>query len=138
MIVDDHEVVRRGIRSLIENYAGLEICGEASDGIEAVQKVRELHPDLVVLDLNMPGSGGLSAASQLQSYGSAAKILVFSMNAFPGLERMLRAAGCKGFVSKINAERDLLRGIRTVLAGGEFFDSAATTDATLAVRAQTA
>jgi len=138
LIVDDHEVVRRGIRSLIENYAGLEICGEASDGIEAVQKVRELHPDLVVLDLNMPGSGGLSAASQLQSYGSAAKILVFSMHAFPGLERMLRAAGCKGFVSKINAERDLLRGIRTVLAGGEFFDSAATTDATLAVRAQTA
>lgn len=136
LIADDHEVVRRGIRGLLENYDDLEICGEAQDGFEAVQKTHELHPDLVILDLNMPGSGGLSAASQLQSSGSGVKILIFSMHVLPGLERVLRAAGCKGFVSKLNAERDLLRGIRAILGGGEFFESSPA-GPTLAARAQT-
>ncbi len=96
----------------------------ARDGAEAVQKTRELHPDLVILDLNMPGSGGLSAASRLQNYGSGAQILVFTTHSFPGIERVLRSAECKGLVSELHAERDLLRGIREVLAGREFYNSA--------------
>ena len=125
LVVDDHEVMRRGIRSLLENSPEMVVCGEAANGLEAIQKTRELDPDLVILDLNMPGAGGLSAASQLQDSRARAKILVFTMHAFPGIERMLRAAGCQGFVSKIYAERDLLRGIRAVLEGGEFFSSSA-------------
>jgi PAS domain S-box-containing protein len=121
LVVDDHEVMRRGIRNLLENCPELEVCGEASSGFEAIQKARELHPDLIILDLNMPGSGGLSAANELQHSESCAKILIFTMHTFPGLEKTLRAAGCKGFVAKVNAERDLLRGIRAVLEGGEFF-----------------
>jgi PAS domain S-box-containing protein len=124
LIVDDHELMRRGIRGFIECYPDLEICGEARDGAEAVKKTHELHPDLVILDLNMPGSGGLSAANQLQSDGSDSEILVFTTHSFPGIERALRSAGCKGLVSKLHAERDLLRGIREVLAGREFYNSA--------------
>jgi PAS domain S-box-containing protein len=121
LIVDDHEVMRRGIRGLLQDYTDLEVCGEAADGTDAVRKTRELDPDLIILDLNMPGSGGLSAANQLQSFDCRAKILVFTTHSFPGLERMLRLAGCKGMVSKVHAERDLLRGVRALLAGEEFF-----------------
>jgi len=123
LIVDDHDVIRRGIRGLLENEADLEICGEAANGLEAVQKTRELHPELIILDLNMPNFGGIYAASQLLQNGPSIKILVFSMHDLPGMESMLRSAGCKGFVSKVHGERDLLRGIRAVLDGGEFFNS---------------
>jgi CheY-like chemotaxis protein len=126
LIVDDHEVMRRGIRGLLESYTDLEICGEAKDGSEAVHKARELDPDLIILDLNMPGTGGLAAANRLQQFESRAKILVFTTHSFPGLERTLRSAGIRGMVSKLNAERDLLRGIRAILSGDEFFNSSGT------------
>ena len=64
-IADDHEVVRRGIRSLLEGHAGWEVCGEARDGREAVEKVAELKPDLVLLDVGMPNLNGLDAARQI-------------------------------------------------------------------------
>jgi len=122
LVVDDHEVMRRGIRALLEIYPDLEICGEAGNGSEAVQKASQLDPDLIILDLNMPGSGGLSAANQLLHDGSRALILIFTTHSFPGMERVLRSAGCKGVVSKMHAERDLLRGVRAVLAGDEFYN----------------
>ena len=125
LIVDDHEVMRRGIRALLENYADLEICGEAGNGAEALQKAAHLDPDLIILDLSMPGSGGISAANHLKQAGSRAIILVFTTHSFAGMESVLRGAGCKGFVSKLHAERDLVRGVRTVLAGGEFYGSVA-------------
>jgi signal transduction histidine kinase/CheY-like chemotaxis protein len=123
LIVDDHELMRRGIRGLLENQTDLEICGEAKNGSEAVQKNRELNPDLIILDLTMPGSGGLSAANHIRHSGSEAHILVFTTHSFPGIERMIRSAGCKGIVLKADAGRDLLRGVRTVLAGGEFYEA---------------
>lgn len=138
LVVDDHEVMRRGIRNLLEDSPEMEVCGEAANGLEAIQKTRELDPDLVILDLNMPVAGGLSAANQLRKSGSRAKILVFTMHTFPGIERMLRAAGCQGFVSKIYAERDILRGIRAVLEGGEFFGHSTTSSPTPVARAHSA
>jgi len=125
LIVDDHDVIRRGVRALLENETDLEICGEAADGNEAVQKTAELHPDLIILDLNMPVFGGVYAANQLRHMATSAKILAFSMHFPTGMESLLRSAGCKGFVSKAHADRDLLRGIHIVLDGGEFFHSPA-------------
>jgi len=122
LLVDDHDVVRRGIRGLLSSYDDLEVCGEASTGDEALHRTNELHPDLIILDLNMPGVGGISAANQIQKLRPPPKILIFTMHSFPGVERIARAAGCKGLVSKVYAERDLLPAIRTVLAGGEFFN----------------
>jgi CheY-like chemotaxis protein len=121
LIVDDHEVARKGIRFLLNEEDDLEICGEAQDGSEAFEKVQRLNPDLVILDLNMPGGGGFSAANRIRNAGLTPKILIYTTHTFPGLERIARAADCDGFVMKANATQDLIRGIRAVLRGEEFY-----------------
>ena len=123
LIVDDHEVARKGIRFLLNDEDDLEICGEAQDGLEAFEKVQSLNPDLVILDLNMPGGGGFSAANRIRNAGLTPKILIYTTHTFPGLERIARAADCDGFVVKANATQDLIRGIRAVLRGEEFYSS---------------
>ena len=123
LIVDDHEVARKGIRFLVNEEDDLEICGEAQDGVEAFEKVQRLNPDLVILDLNMPGGGGFSAANRIRNAGLTPKILIYTTHTFPGLERIARAADCDGFVLKANATHDLIRGIRAVLRGEEFYSS---------------
>jgi signal transduction histidine kinase len=121
LVVDDHELMRRGIRALLEDQPDLEICGEAQNGSEALQKTGELNPDVIIMDLSMPGSGGLSAANSIRHSGSPARILVFTNQALPGIERMVQAAGCNGLVLKAYAGRDLLKGIRALLAGEQFY-----------------
>ncbi len=121
LIVDDHEVVRRGVRSLFDNQPDLEVCGEASNGIDAVNKTQDLHPDLVILDLIMPDAGGLTAAHRIRELGCAPKILVFTSHTYRGLEKLLQSSGCDGYVLKSYAARDLLRGVREVLGGRKFY-----------------
>jgi PAS domain S-box-containing protein len=123
LIADDHEVTRQGIRSLLQDELDLEICGEAQDGLEAVAKVRELNPDLVIMDISMPGASGLSAATTIRDSGAHAKILFFTTHTYSEIERMSRVGGFAGFVTKTNAARDLVRGVRAVLAGNKFFNS---------------
>ena len=121
LIVDDHEIVRQGIRTLLNDQRHWEICGEASNGLEAVSKAKELHPDLILLDLSMPGIGGLTAAQQIRANGMGIKILAFTTHSYPGLESVIRAAGCHGYVQKGRAVEDLVSGIRAVLQGNTFF-----------------
>jgi signal transduction histidine kinase/CheY-like chemotaxis protein len=125
LVVDDHELMRRGIRALLDDQPDLEICGEARNGMEALEKTGKLEPDLIIMDLSMPGSGGLSAANNIRRSGSPAKILVFTNQLLPGIERMVRAAGCNGLVLKAFAGRDLLKGIRALLAGDRFYSGEA-------------
>ena len=121
LIADDHEVARRGIRDILAGQPDIEVVGEAQDGIEAVSKTRELEPDLIVLDLSMPKVGGLTAAKHIRDTGLPTRILIFSTHSYPGLEHMVQAAGCQGFVEKSNAGEDLLRGIRALLSGHTFY-----------------
>lgn len=121
LVVDDHELMRRGIRALLDGQPDLEICGEAKNGLEALEKTGELNPDVIIMDLSMPGAGGLSATNKIRHSGASAKILVFTNQSAPGIERMVQAAGCQGLVLKTFAGRDLLKGIRTLLAGQEFY-----------------
>lgn len=123
LIADDHEVTRQGIRSLLKDEPDLEICGEAEDGLEAVAKVRELNPDLVIMDISMPGASGLAAATNIRNSGANSKILFFTTHTYSEIERMSRLAGFAGFVTKTNAAHDLVRGVRAVLAGNRFFNS---------------
>jgi len=123
LVVDDHELMRRGIRALLDDQPDLEICGEAQNGSEALQKAGELNPDIIIMDLSMPGCGGLSAAKEIRHSGSPAKILVFTNQSLPGIERMVQAAGGSGLVLKAFAGRDLLKGIRALLAGEQFYPS---------------
>ncbi len=123
LIADDHQVARRGIRILFEGQRDLEICGEASDGVEAVEKVKELKPDLVILDLTMPNMGGFAAANHIQKAGLGTKILVYTSHSYKQLEQTARAVGCDGYVVKSDASHDLIRATRAVLEGGKFYRS---------------
>lgn len=122
LIADDHEIARRGIRDLFRDEADLEICGEAKDGLEALAKVEELKPDLLILDLSMPKMGGYSVAHRLREAQQNVKILIYSTHSPADVERMARSVGCRGCVHKANAARDLVRGVRAILRGETFFE----------------
>src|SRR5262245_61107409 len=87
LLVDDHEVLRRGLRELLESQSGWQVCGEASTGRDAVEKVRQLDPDVVVMDIAMPGLNGLEATRQIVRSGSRSQVLIFSMY---GSEQLMR------------------------------------------------
>jgi signal transduction histidine kinase len=121
LIADDHEVTRQGIRSLLKDEKDIEICGEAKDGPDAVAKAEQLSPDLIIMDLTMPGGGGFVAANQIRNSGSRAKILIFTTHSSSQLEGLSRMAGFDGLVHKTDGARDLVRGVRAVLGGNKFF-----------------
>jgi CheY-like chemotaxis protein len=121
LIADDHEVMRRGVRGLIESHNEWAVCGEAVEGKEAVKKSRELKPDLVILDINMPGLTGLAAAQQIRRENPAAKILFFSVHESPQTVREVLNVGGQGYVAKSRAGHDLVDAVRNVLDGKTFF-----------------
>ena len=121
LIADDHQVARKGIRTLLDGEADMEVCGEASDGVEALEKTKQLKPDLVILDLSMPKVGGLNAANRIKGCGLPAKILVYTAHSYPQLETTVRTLGCEGYVVKSDATHNLVRAVRMILGGGTFF-----------------
>lgn len=123
LIADDHEVVRRGIRSLLESHAGWEICGEAKDGREAVDLSRELKPDLVLLDIGMPNLNGLDAARQIIASRPVTRVLVLTIHDSDQVVRDVLAAGARGFLLKSDAGRDLLTAVEAMQRHRTFFTS---------------
>jgi DNA-binding NarL/FixJ family response regulator len=124
LIVDDHEIVREGIRTLLARSGkNWEVCGEASNASDAIAAMKSLHPDVVVLDVSMPGISGLEAARLISKLDLATRILIFTMHESTRLESEVRDAGAHGYVSKAQAARDLVHAIQTLLAGGTFFGS---------------
>jgi DNA-binding NarL/FixJ family response regulator len=124
LVVDDHEIVREGVRTLIaRSRRGWEICGEARDGDEAIEAVKTLKPDVLVLDITMPTLSGLEAASQIARMDLGCRILMFTMHESERLAVDVRQAGAQGFVLKSQAARDLIRAIDCLLGGGTFFGS---------------
>jgi NarL family two-component system response regulator LiaR len=117
LIVDDHAVVREGLRSLISAEPGLELVGEAADGIEAVYKVRSLLPDVILLDLVMPRQGGLEAIKEIKQENPGARILV--LTSFDDDERVFAAikSGALGYLLKDSSPQQLLQAIRDVYNG---------------------
>jgi DNA-binding NarL/FixJ family response regulator len=126
LIVDDHDVVRQGVRSIISRARPhWEICGEASDGQEAVRAALDLKPDVVVLDVTMPVMNGLEAASRIVKKGAGSRVLILTMHESERLYADVREVGAHGYVQKSQAGRDLIRAIDILLAGGTFFESEA-------------
>jgi two-component system NarL family sensor kinase len=125
LIADDHEVMRRGVRGLIESQEDLAICGEAIEGHDAVSKAIELRPDLLILDVNMPGISGIEAALKILQHDPSAKILFFTVHDSPQVIRDISAVGAHGYVSKSRAGSDLITAVRHILDGQHFFPRAA-------------
>jgi DNA-binding NarL/FixJ family response regulator len=121
LVVDDHETVRRGVCSILETRKDVEICGEASNGQEAVDKTSELKPDLIVLDLTMPVLDGFSAARQIRTILPEVPILILSMHEGKSIVRAAQQAGVQGFVTKSEAGSVLLKAVDAVLQGRTFF-----------------
>jgi DNA-binding NarL/FixJ family response regulator len=122
LIVDDHEVVRHGVRAVIlKSKPDWEVCGEATNGKEAIQAVITLNPDVVLLDVTMPVMSGLEAASRIAKLGLGCRVLIFTMHQSERLLVDVREAGAHGFVQKAQVARDLILAIESVVLGGTFF-----------------
>jgi len=115
LIADDHEMLRRGVRNTLQTERDLEICGEAIDGQDTVEKTKTLQPDLVILDINMPGLNGLVVLRQILRCQPKTKVLVFSVHDSDQTKQEVHAAGAHGFISKGKDAQDLLRVIREIL-----------------------
>jgi DNA-binding NarL/FixJ family response regulator len=121
LVADDHEIVRKGLRSLLEAQPGWQVAGEASDGREAVEKAKELRPDVTVLDIGMPSLNGLEATRQMLKNDARAKILILTMHESDPLIRDVLDAGARGYVLKTDASRDLVTAVNAVRSNKTFF-----------------
>ena len=124
LIVDDHEVVRRGVRSLLADHNGWDVCGEAVDGEDALEKARELKPDLIVMDVSMPRLNGLEATRQVRGILPNCEVLVLSQHENSEMARQALRAGARGYVSKSSISKDLISAVAKAFRHEYFFDPA--------------
>jgi DNA-binding NarL/FixJ family response regulator len=122
LLADDHAVLREGMKALINAEMGMEVVGEAADGQTALQQVRSLRPDVVVMDVSMPLLSGAQATAQLQEECPHVKVLALTVHEDRSYLQALMAAGAAGYVLKRAATEELIRAIRAVAAGGIYLD----------------
>jgi DNA-binding NarL/FixJ family response regulator len=123
LLVDDHEVVRRGLRAMIDANEGFEVCGEASDGRTGVKLAKQLKPDIVVMDIAMPQLNGLEATRQILENFPTTQVLILSMHESEQVVSEVIAAGARGYVLKSDAARDLVDALEAVRQNKTFFTS---------------
>lgn len=132
LIVDDHPEARRGARELLEAHEGWEVCGEALNGLEAIEKAAALKPDIVIVDLSMPKMSGVQVARVIRGAAPQLPLLLFSLYAGdPQMTDGFRAAGFSGDLNKAAANL-LIEAVETLLQGGTYFQSSAMPRAILA------
>ncbi len=124
MLADDHIVVRSGLRRLLEQSGGMEVVAEVESGEQAYQLFSEHKPDVLVMDLSMPGIGGLEALRRLMARHPAAHIVIFSMHENAAFASQALTAGALGYVAKSEAAEDLVRAVREAAAGRGFISPA--------------
>lgn len=123
LIADDHEIVRHGVRNLLDSVPDFEVCAEAAIGRDAVNLGEKLLPDVAIMDLSMPDLNGLEAARQLKKVSPKTRILIFTMHDAEQLVHEVFNAGVSGYVLKSDAGEHLVTAIRTVAAGKHYFSS---------------
>lgn len=126
LIADDHGVVRKGLRLLLEQYPEIEVVGEAANGRDAVRLATELSPNVVLMDVAMPLLNGIDAAEQIRKTGSQTGIIMLTMHADESYVLRALSAGVKGYLLKESAEDDLLRAVKAVAVDRPFFSPAIT------------
>jgi two-component system, NarL family, response regulator NreC len=126
LLADDHKVMREGLRLLINAQPDMEVIGVADNGRSAILESQALHPDLVIMDVTMPELNGLKATQQLCQVCPGAKIMALTRHSDNGYLQQMLAAGATGYALKQSAPEELIRGIRTVIAGHKYLDPALT------------
>lgn len=120
-LADDHEIVRFGLRNLLESQFGWSVIGEAADGQAAVEGVCLLDPDVTLLDISMPRLNGLEAARQILEHGCRTNILILSVHDTPEVIQQVINSGARGYVLKSDAMRDLIAAVDAIHSGKTFF-----------------
>jgi DNA-binding NarL/FixJ family response regulator len=123
LLADDHDIVRRGLRELLEEQPGWEVCGEAGTGREALEQALRLRPHVVVLDLMMPELNGLEAARHIRKALPATEVLVFTMHDSEELVHEILSTGARGYVLKSDAARHLVSAVEALSRHQPFFSS---------------
>ena len=122
-LVDDHELVRTGIRRLLEDAKGIKVLGEADCGEAAVKKCRELMPDVVLMDMNMPGIGGLEATKKILRYNPDAHVIMLTMHTEDPFPSKVMQAGASGYLTKDAGANEVLNAIHAVNSGQRYLSS---------------
>jgi DNA-binding NarL/FixJ family response regulator len=120
LVVDDHTVIRRGIQSILRAWPEWEVSGEASSGEEAIELTKELKPDIVLMDISMPGMGGLEATRLIRKICPQTKILLLTLYDSPEWAETALRAGARGYVLKSDSEAELLTALKVVAANGVY------------------
>ena len=126
LVADDHDLMRRGVKTLLQSHAGWEVCGESKTGREAVAKAEELKPDIAVLDISMPDLNGVEAARRIRKVSANTEILILSMHYSDQLIREIVEAGVRGYIVKSDSDRDLVIAVETLAGHKPFFTPHAT------------
>jgi len=123
LLADDHEIVRQGLRSMLEAQRDCVVVGEAADGRQAVAMTKELNPDIVILDIGMPSLNGLEAARQILKIRPQTKVLILTMHESDSVIREVLDAGARGYILKTDAGRDLVSAVESLRRNKTFFTS---------------
>jgi DNA-binding NarL/FixJ family response regulator len=123
LLADDHTVMRRGLRLLLESQSGFSVVAEASDGRQAVEQAEATHPDVAVLDIAMPNLSGIEAAQRIAAQSPATAMVILSMHSDEGYVLRALKAGARGYLLKDAAEGDLIEAIKAVSQGRTFFSA---------------
>jgi DNA-binding NarL/FixJ family response regulator len=123
LVADDHDIVRRGLRDLLEKQPGWKVVAEATNGKEAVEKAKQLKPDVSILDISMPPVDGLEAARQIVASGSPTKVLILTMHHSDPLIQQMLKAGVRGYVLKSDAASELVQAVEALHRNKTFFTS---------------
>ena len=126
LVADDHDLLRRGVKALLQSHAGWEVCAEAHTGREAVAKVEELRPDIAILDISMPDLNGLEAARRIRKSSPNTEVLILSVHYTDQLIRDILEAGVRGYIVKTDSDRDLIIAVETLSKHKPFFTPRAT------------
>jgi DNA-binding NarL/FixJ family response regulator len=124
MVVDDHAVIRRGVQGILQGYPEWQICAEAADGAEAIRLAESLQPEVIIMDVSMPGLNGLEATRIIHNILPQTKILLLTLHSSTELVRSAFRAGARGYVLKSDAENELVRALNVIAGEGTYVSPA--------------
>lgn len=122
LVVDDHAIVREGIRMVLASFADIEVVGEACDGVQAIEQVDKFHPDIVLMDLSMPVMGGMEAIQAIKQRSPEVRVMALTVHESPEYLRKVLALGAAGYLLKGTTSTELVAAVRAVQAQGMYLD----------------